>query len=247
MIDGVAWALLFVYFLAGVVKGTFGIGFPTAAIAMTATLYDARLAIAYVVIPMCLINVWQMYRSGNVWKVLVNNWRLVGAMVLTIGVFSLLSADIPIRWLTLLLGIVTSLFALISLWRTPPELPDRYDKPAQVVTGFVSGIIGGLAGIWAPPIIVYLTSRRVSPTVFIQVVGVLLFIGSVVLLVGYTSTGIVNRSNALASTMLLFPAIAGFSVGERLRTRISSERFQKFILVLFLVLGLNFVRRALMT
>jgi len=238
-------ALIVIYFIAGTVKGAIGIGFPTAAIALTATLLDARSAIAFVVIPMCLINAWQIYRSGHLIEVLLFNWRLVTAMIVSIGVFSLLSADVPIRWLTLLLGVITSMFAILSLWRKPPKLPDRFDHVAQFVTGSVSGIIGGLAGIWAPPIIVYLTSRRVGTDVFVQTVGVLLFIGSFILLLGYTSTGIVNRDNALASTLLLLPALAGFSIGEVLRKKISAGRFQKLVLLFFLLLGLNFIRRAL--
>jgi len=207
-------ALVFIYFVAGAIKGTFGIGFPTAAIALSATVSDARSAIAYVVIPMCLINAWQIYRSGHLLEVLMRNWPLVTSMVSTIAVFSLFSADIPIRWLTLLLGFVTVSFALLSLWRQPPELPVRFDRLAQFCAGAVSGVIGGLAGIWAPPIIIYLTSR------------------------------IVNSENALASTLLLLPAIAGFSLGELLRKHIPAERFQKLVLVVFLLLGLNFIRRS---
>ena len=173
------------------------------------------------------------------------NWPLVVSMSASIAIFSLLSAQVPIRWLTLLLGVVTALFAIVSLWRSTPELPERYDKPAQLVTGVVAGVIGGLAGIWAPPIVIYLTSRRVSKAVFVQVVGVVLFIGSFLLLLGYVQTGIVNEDNALISFALLLPAIAGFTVGEKLRNKMSNELFYKLILIMFLVLGLNFVRRSL--
>ncbi len=83
--------------------------------------------------------------------------------------------------MTLLLGMVTALFAVISLWRSPPELPARFDTAAQIATGLVSGFFGGMAAIWAPPIIVYLTSRRVSTEKFVQTVGVLLFIGKLIL------------------------------------------------------------------
>jgi len=236
-------ALIVIYFVAGSIKGTFGIGFPTAAIALGATLLDARSAIGFA--PMCLLNAWQIYRSGHLLEVLVRNWLMVTTMVVTIGVFSLLSADVPIRWLTLLLGMVTVLFAVLSLWRKPPQLPERFDRLAQCVTGVISGAIGGLAGIWAPPIIIYLTSRRVDTDVFVQTVGVLLFIGSFILLFGYASTGIVNSSNVLASTLLLLPALAGFSVGELIRRRIPAERFYKLVLLFFLILGANFIRRGL--
>jgi len=217
------------YFLAGLIKGTLGIGFPTAAIALTATVVDARTAIATVVIPMCLINAWQIYRSGNLIQVLQRNWRLTTTMMLAIAIFSVLSVDVPIRLLTLMLGIVTVCFAILSLWRSPPELPIKHDNVVQFITGGVSGVIGGLAGIWAPPIIVYLSARRVSNTEFVQTVGVLLFIGSAILLIGYISNGMVHTGNALFSTALLLPAIAGFTVGEQLRKKIANETFQSSV------------------
>lgn len=233
------------YFIAGLIKGTLGIGFPTAAIALSATVIDARTAIATVVIPMCLINAWQIYRSGHLFEVLMKNWRLVLTMMISIGIFSVISVDVPIRWLTLMLGIITSSFAVLSLWRSPPQLPARFDSIAQLITGSISGVIGGLAGIWAPPIIVYLSSRRVSTAVFVQTVGVLLFIGSAILLAGYIRNGMIHSGNALLSTSLLLPAIAGFTVGEHLRKKIASDTFQKLVLLFFLILGLNFVRRAI--
>lgn len=234
------------YFIAGLIKGTLGIGFPTAAIALTATVVDARTAIATVVIPMCLINAWQIYRSGHLKEVLLKNWRLVASMVIAIAIFSVLSVEVPIRWLTLMLGAITVTFAVLSLWRAPPRLPPRFDNIAQLVTGSISGVIGGLAGVWAPPIIVYLSSRRVSNAEFVQTVGVLLFIGSSILLAGYLRNGMVSSDNALFSTILLLPALAGFTIGEKLRSRIASDTFQKLVLLFFLILGLNFIRRAIL-
>lgn len=233
------------YFIAGLIKGTLGIGFPTAAIALSAMVVDARTAIASVIIPMCLINAWQIFRSGHLQEVIVKNWRLMITMVIAIAVFSIVSVNVPIRWLTFMLGLITVTFAILSLWRSPPQLPERFDHLAKFITGTISGIIGGLAGIWAPPIIIYLSSRRVSNAEFIQTVGVLLFIGSAVLLFGFIQNGLVHSGNALFSTSLLLPAIVGFSVGEQLRKKIAHDTFQKLVLFLFLILGLNFIRRAI--
>ena len=235
-----------VYFIAGIIKGTLGIGFPTAAVALMAFLVDARLAIALVVIPMATINAWQIMRSGNVVLVWQKNKVLLLCMAASIGVFSLLAVDVPIRWLTLFLGIVTTLFSFLSLWRRPPELPKRLDRVAQIFTGLFSGVLGGIAGIWAPPIIVYLSAKRVETEEFVQTVGVLLFIGSVFLLVGYVHVGIINSSNMYNSAVLIVPAILGFAVGERVRGRLGTAKFQRWVLIFFAVSGLNLIRRAIM-
>jgi len=56
-------AALFIYLVAGIVKGMLGIGFPTAAVSLMAQVTDARTAITLVIMPMLVTNIWQVYRS----------------------------------------------------------------------------------------------------------------------------------------------------------------------------------------
>ena len=55
-----------IYFIAGMIKGMLGIGFPTAAVSLLAQVTDTRTAIALVVIPMMVTNAWQVWRSRRV-------------------------------------------------------------------------------------------------------------------------------------------------------------------------------------
>jgi len=234
-----------IYFLAGVVKGTLGLGFPTTAIAMFSLFVDARSAVAYVVIPMCVTNIWQIYRSGRLLEVCQRNWRLIVAMMIAIAITSVISADLPMKLLTFVLGLAISLFAILGLLKSAPLLPEKYDKPAQLIAGVLSGTMGGLVGVWAPMLVTYLYSRRVNPTEFVQSMGVFLLLGSLVLLVGYTHTGVINAGNAPFSLFLVLPALLGFSIGEQLRDGLDRETFEKIILVFFLIIGFNLFRRAL--
>lgn len=236
---------IIIYFLAGMVKGTLGIGFPTTAIATFSLFVDARTAVAYVVIPMCVTNIWQIYRNGHLLEVCERYWRLIVAMILAMAIMSVISAEVPIRFLTAILAFGITLFAVLGLWKTVPLLPKQYDKPAQLIAGLTSGIMGGLAGVWAPMLITYLSSRRVSPAEFIQAVGVFLLVGSLVLLFGYTHAGVINSSNAPFSAFLILPALLGFSIGEQLRAGLDRATFEKYVLVFFLIIGLNLFRRAL--
>lgn len=234
-----------IYFLAGVVKGTLGIGFPTSAIALFSLFVDARSAVAYVVIPMCVTNIWQIYRNGHLLEVCERYWRLIVAMIVAMAIMSVISAELPIQFLTAILALGITLFAVMGLWKTVPVLPEQFDKPAQLFTGLFAGIMGGLAGVWAPMLITYLSSRRVSPDEFIQAAGVFLLVGSLVLFFGFTHTGVINASNAPFSTFLILPALLGFSIGEQLRAGLDRVTFEKYVLVFFLIIGLNLFRRAI--
>jgi len=244
MLSDVLLAGLAVYFLAGTVKGTLGLGLPTTAVSLMAQVADARTAIALVVIPMMITNGWQVYRSTDVVAVLRRYWPMVISMMLLIAVSSQLALDVPVKALTFLLGVIVSLFAIVNLWRQLPALPKRLDVAAQVMTGALAGGMGGIAGVWAPPIIAYLSANRLSKDEFVSVVGLLLLLGSLVLAVGYWHIGILEGGIAQLSIIMLVPAMIGFSVGERLRHRLSGERFRIVVLLFFLLMGLNLMRRA---
>ena len=44
---------------------------------------------------------------------------------------------------------------------------------------------------------------------------------------------------------MVIPAILGFQIGEAIRRKIAAERFQNAVLIVFLLMGVNIIRRAL--
>lgn len=234
-----------VYLLAGVLKGTLGIGFPTAVIAMMAMIVDARTAILFAIIPMIATNIWQVYRSGQIVETFKNIWPLALTMVIFLVVFTRVSADLPLNQLTLYVGISIAIFAITSLWLDPPALPKQYKLPAQIATGALAGTMGGVAAIWAPALIVYLSSMRVDKEEFVATVGMLLLLGSIALLATFWQTGVFTAEHASISSALVVPAITGFVIGESLRNKISNKTFRKLMLWFFLFMGVNLVWRSI--
>ena len=105
--------------------------------------------------------------------------------------------------------------------------------------------MGGLTAVWAPPLVMYLSARQVHRDEFVRATGLLLFIGSVPLCAGYALTGHLTATLAGQSALMLIPTLAGFTLGERLRRGLSAQRFRMILLMVFLVLGLNLIRRAI--
>ena len=238
-----------VFLAAGTVKGLLGIGLPTMAVGLMAQFVDVREAVALAIVPMLLANAWQMSRGGEpralAARVLGRYRALATCMLVTIGAVALLAPAVPPAYVALALGTVMVAFALSALLREPPPLPARFDARAQWLSGVLAGVFGGLAGVWAPPIIVYLGARRLPPEEFVETVGVLLFVGSVVLFAGYLANGMLDAATTAHSLLLTLPTLAGFALGESLRRRVSPARFRTLVLVFFLLMGLNLARRAL--
>lgn len=234
-----------IYVLAGTVKGLLGIGLPMTALGLTAQYSDPRTAIALVIMPMLVLNLWMMYRCGNMLPVIRRYWRLTLALLLSIGVFTQLATRIDEATLAGWLGFVVILFAVVNLWRQVPPVPGRWDHPLQWSVGLLSGVMGGIAGIWAPLVVMYLHAHRLDKDDFVRAIGWFLFVGSAALFVGYRGNGIISGQLALYSTALLIPALLGFAIGEQIRQRVSADRFRRLVLWFFLLLGMNLLRRGL--
>ena len=241
----VLWIALLVYFIAGIIKGTLGIGFPTVAVSLLAQFTDARSAILLVIMPMFFTNLWQVWRCGLFLGVIRQIRLLLITMLVLIAVFSQLSSIVSVDLLAAVLGFIVALYALHSLFATPLVLDPAWDKPAQIIAGVSAGVMGGLVSVWAPPILLYLNARQLSKEQFVATAGVILLMGSSVLLFSYQVSGVLSYGLFLCSMLLIVPSLVGFVVGEYLRRSLSAQRFQRVLLWFFFIMGLNLIRRAL--
>ena len=131
------------------------------------------------------------------------------------------------------------LFVSVNLFVRLPRIPDELDRPAQMLMGFLSGLLGGLTAVWAPTLAMYLAARHVSKDEFVRASGLLIFVGAVPLALGYVLQGFMTGPLAVISAAMLVPALAGFTTGEYLRYRMSTERFRLILMIVFLLLGLR--------
>lgn len=245
MDDAVLWSAAAVFLFAGTIKGLVGIGLPTASIALLAQIADPRLAIALLMVPMFVANAWQLYRAGRIGRSVVLLWPFALTMIVAMWISARFAAAVPYATLQLAVGVVIVVFAASSLVREPPPIPGRLDRAVQLVAGAIAGVMGGLTAIWSPPMVVYLIARRFDRDDFIRFTGFLIFVGSLPLYLGYWQTGLVDRGTAAASSLMVVPTLAGFAIGEALRGRLANQAFRRAVLVVFALMGLNLIRRAL--
>jgi uncharacterized protein len=233
------------FLMAGTVKGVSGIGLPTAAIAFMTLFLEPRTAIALVLFPMLGSNIWQMLRGGRL-KRTARRYGLF-AVVLFIGVggTALATQDASDRALLAILGVAVLVFVFVSWKKLLPPLPDRFDAAAQFGFGLLSGVIGGMTAAWGPPMAMYLHARGVDKDEFIRATGFLISVGSLPLLLTYAQTGFLTGELAGISLAMLVPTLLGFTIGEFVRRRMTVEAFRNALLILFVILGLNLIRRAL--
>ena len=234
------------FLIAGIVKGAVGLGLPTTSLGLLTVAVHPRTAIALVLIPMFVSNIWQLYRAGDGGGALRRYAPYVIALVAVAGLTVPLTAGTSERVLFGLLGVMFLAFVALQVTRWAPHLPERLDRPAQIATGAISGMCGGLVGVWAPPMAVYLAARGVNKDEFVRASGLILCLGSVPLILGYLRQGYLTAELTLISGALLIPTFAGFALGEAVRGKLSEEAFRRMLLVFFALMGLNLLRRAVL-
>ncbi|OED37141.1 hypothetical protein AB833_24630 [Chromatiales bacterium (ex Bugula neritina AB1)] len=232
------------FLFAGVIKGTLGVGLPTITISVMAQVADPRVAIALLLIPALITNSWQIYRGGQLLRSLRILWPFATTMFVIIYISSLYAAKVPHNLLVGGIGCMVVLWSVTSLIKTPPAIPDGFDRGLQFLAGTIGGITGGLTAIWSPPMVMYLQARRYDKNDFVAFTGFLIICGTVPLTLGYLGNGLLTRELAFGSALMILPTLLGFSIGEQLRAKLSGGQFQKALLVVFCLMGLNLIRRA---
>lgn len=233
------------FLFSGTVKGMTGLGLPTAAIAFMTLFLDPRTAIALVLFPMIGSNFWQMIRGGKFLRT-ARRYGLFGA-ILFVGVTAVVYAtqEASDRALLAVLGVVVLIFVFASWRQMIPRLDARYDTAAQIGFALLAGVIGGMTAAWAAPVAMYLTTKGVDKDEFIRGAGFMISVGSIPLIFAYAQLGFLSGTLAGISLAMLIPTLLGFTAGEMIRQRMSIEAFRNAILILFVVLGLNLIRRAI--
>lgn len=229
----------------GITKGISGGGLPITALAIALFFVDAKAALALVVIPVVVTNLWQIFGNSNIFEPVKRFWMLIVAFCISLYVGSRLVNYFDQNVLFIVIGVSTLIFTFSQIWRPDrPALGTRTERILAPFVGVVSGLMGGLTTVWGPPLMMYLFALRLPKDTWVQTVNVLYLVGSVPLAIFYYQNGIIAGDRFWLSCAACVPAMVGILIGERLRRSIDEVLFRKILLFVLFVIGLNMIRRA---
>lgn len=229
---------------AGFVKGAVGFAMPMIMISALGSFLPPDVALAALIVPTVVANMWQALRQGmgNAVKSMQRVWRflLVGLVFLTGS--AQLFALLPVQALYLLIGTPIVLFSAAQLLGWRPRFAGR---KAEVVLAAIAGFSGGLSGVWGPPTVAYLTAMDTPKAEHVRVQGVIYGLGAVALLLAHIQSGVVRAETVPLSFAMLVPSVFGMWIGLKLHDRMPQERFRMATLAVLVVAGLNLIWRGL--
>lgn len=236
-----------VTFAAGFVKGAIGFAMPMIMMSAFGSFLSAPVALALLILPTLATNIQQATRQG-VGPALASA-RRYGWHIAMVVLFILVSAPfaraIPTGAMYLALGGPITGFALWQLSGRPLALPIRHRRRAEIISGILGGLYGGISGIWGPPLLVYLLSVGAPKLDQIRVQGVVFLLGAVALTLAHLGSGVLNAQTLPLSALMVIPGLLGMQLGFALQDRMDVVQFRRWTLILLVLTGLNLVRRAL--
>ncbi|MBT8474535.1 MAG: sulfite exporter TauE/SafE family protein [Alphaproteobacteria bacterium] len=233
---------------AGFVKGTVGFALPMIMISGLASFLPPDVALAGLIVPAVVANLWQALRNGPVAAMASArvHWRFLMILLGFIAASAQLVAVLPASVLFLILGVPVSTFALIQLIGWRPRIDARNRRPVEMGAGALAGFLGGISGVWGPPLVLYLTALSTPKAEQMRVQGVVYSAGAIMLVLAHLKSGVLTAPSVTLSSALLFPALMGLYIGFRVQDHMDQDKFRKMTLLVLVVAGLNLIRRGLM-
>lgn len=233
------------FLLAGSVKGVTGLGLPSVSLALLTAALGLKAAMAILIVPSFVTNVWQALVGGYLLAILRRTWTLLLALCVATWFGAAILARANADVLAGLLGLVICVYSLSGLMRFAPPTPGRHERWLAPVVGGVSGMLNGMTGSFIVPGVYYLQSLGFPRDGFVQSMGVLFTTSTVALALALQKEQLLSRELAILSVAAVVPALAGMVVGQKIRRHLSEDVFRTFFFLALLGIGAYIAIRAL--
>lgn len=234
--------------VAGFVKGAVGFALPMIMISVMGSFLAPELALAALIVPTVLANLWQASRGGlsGARTALRQFWLYIVMLLVLIAASARLVILLPDQVIFLILGFPVVLFSIVQLagWRF--SIPAGRRRLADIILGAVSGFIGGISGVWGPLTVAYLTALDTPKKVQVQAIGVIFASGAIMLFFAHIASGVLTGPRLALSIAMILPVLIGMSLGIMVQDRLDQDKFRRATLAVLVLAGLNLVRRGLM-
>lgn len=239
------FVILGTFILAGTVKGVIGLGLPTVSLALLTVAIDLPSAMALLLIPSFVTNIWQALVGGNGKAILVRLWLflLMATVTVWIGTTALTRVDLSL--LSALLGILLLIYSTISLGGFRFTVASRHELWVGSLAGMVNGILTGMTGSFVVPGVMFLQAIGLSRDMLVQAMGLLFTVSTLSLAFALQQNNFLTMNHGTLSLIALLPATVGMVVGQRIRKRLSEQLFRKVFFMALLILGIYIIVNAL--
>jgi len=231
-----------VMFISTTLRAAFGFGNALLAMPILVLLYGLQTATpvigisAVIIAFVILVRDYEHIKTGSIGRLIVSS-----AAGIPLGII-LLRGRYESE-LTCMLGVVLVSYGLFSF--RMPRIYSRVSLRFAYVAGFIAGILGGAYNTNGPPIVMYATLRGWNPKEFRATLQGYFLVTGIVVAVGHWAHGLWTTRVLHLCVLSMTPVFLGLILGTFLHRRFAPNRFQRYVSMVLIVLGMIMIIQSL--
>ncbi len=228
--------------VAGLLKGTIGIGMPVVALPLLSLFIDVKSAAMLLSMPLIFSNLPQALEGGKTGRCLMQLMPVILGMIpgLFLGVRILLTLDATVA--KSIAGFALMAVGGVTLLTPKLQLQSRFVLPTGITFGFFGGILGGIAAMPGPLVFIFLLAKGLRGKAFTKEASLYLVVSAGLLAILLTASRQFSWLDVSVSTAATLPVVLGMCVGQHMRDKIAAETFKKLVLIAVIAGGAELAR-----
>ena len=226
--------------IAAILHGMSGFGFPMLSTAAVAMLYPLSTAVALVLIPCLLLNIYMLRGDAtqSIFSSLYGYCKKYWGLIFSALIGSYLGVSLLLilneGYLKLAMGVLILLYVADQFRQRPLQISASLKN--MLIFGFLAGVIGGATNAMAPFLMMYLLSTQHSKTDIVVISNLNFIISKLIqLAVLYPVIQQFNHIQLQVLALICLISLAMVYVGSQIRKNISQAVFKQIV---FTLLGL---------
>lgn len=245
MFDSLLILIAAAFLLAGFIKGVIGLGLPTVSMGLLAVTMPPAQAIAIVIVPAIVTNIWQTFGGPYLRDILRRLWPLMLGTVFGIWLNAGLLTGPYAPYGTVVLGTLLVIYAILGLSKLNFTVARRDEKWIGGIAGVLTGLVSAATGVQVIPSMPFMQAIGMEKEELVQALGVFFTVATLALGFNLTASGLLTAATALPGAVAMVASFAGMFIGQAVRTRMQPEVFRRWFLIAMILLGLYLAATAI--
>jgi uncharacterized membrane protein YfcA len=233
------------FLLAGFVKGVIGLGLPTVSMGLLAVTMPPSHALAIVIVPAIVTNIWQTFVGPYLRDIIRRLWPLMAGTVFGIWLNAGMLTGPYARYGTIVLGLLLVIYAIIGLKQYSFKVARENEKWIGGIVGVMTGAVSAATGVQVIPSMPFMQAIGMEKDELVQALGVFFTVATVALAFNLTSAGLLSAATAIPGAVAMAASFVGMFIGQAVRSRMQPEAFRRWFLIAMIFLGLYLAASAI--
>src|SRR3981189_2791242 len=156
MFEPLLFLIAAAFLLAGFIKGVIGLGLPTVSMGLLAVTMPPAQALAIVIVPAIVTNIWQTFVGPHLRDIIRRLWPLMAGTVVGIWLNAGMLTGPYARYGTIVLGVLLVIYAGIGLSKFSFSVARRDEKWIGGIVGVITGMVSAATGVQVIPSMPYI-------------------------------------------------------------------------------------------